>query len=180
VSDRVADRDEVIVVDEYDRAVGVAPKLAAHRDGALHRAVSVFVTDGAGSVLLQRRALAKYHSGGLWSNSCCGHPRPGESVADAATRRLVEEMGIRCSLEPAGAFRYRAELPNGFIEHEIVHVFVGRWDGEPTPDPAEVGAWRWATVAELGRETRERPDQYTVWLADVLSQIRSHRLVSGA
>ena len=176
----MTEQEQVIVVDVEDRAVGSAPKLEAHVAGMLHRAVSVFVTDGAGRVLLQRRALEKYHSAGLWTNSCCGHPRPGETPVQAAARRLVEEMGVRCALVPAGTFHYRADLPNGLVEHEIDHVFVGTWQGEPRPDPSEVAEWRWVTLGELQRDLREHPSRYTAWLAPALAQAESHPLLAPA
>jgi len=134
--------ERVVLVDERDREVGTAPKLAAHEDGALHRAFSVFVLNGHGELLLQRRADTKYHSAGLWTNTCCGHPRPGEPVAAAARRRLREEMGFDCEPAPAGTFVYRAEV-GGLVEHEYDHVFVGRHETDPLPDPAEVSEWRW-------------------------------------
>ena len=161
--------EDVIVVDDADRAIGVSPKLEAHHAGLLHRAFSVFVGDGAGRVLLQRRALDKYHSAGLWTNTACGHPRPGEHTADAALRRLWEEMGVRCALQRAGAFRYRSELDGGLVEHEIDHVFVGRWAGEPCADPSGVVEWRWASVADVMKELRERPARFTAWFAEALA-----------
>ena len=173
------EQERVIVVDASDRAVGTAPKLDAHVAGMLHRAVSVFVADGEGRVLLQRRADAKYHSAGLWTNSACGHPRPGESPVEAAARRLREEMGVDCALEHAGTFHYRAELGNGLVEHEIDHVFVGTWTGEPAPDPGEVGAWRWVPLGELARDVRERQSRYTAWLASALATARRHPLLAG-
>ncbi len=163
--------ERVILVDERDRAAGDAEKLQVHREGRLHRAFSVFVLDGAGRVLLQRRAAKKYHSGRLWSNTCCGHPRPGEDTGAAAERRLLEEMGFQCDLERAGAFVYRAQLGD-LVEHEYDHVFRGRFDGDPRPDPAEVEAWRWMPLEQLEAELRARPEQYTVWLAEALGRLR--------
>jgi isopentenyl-diphosphate Delta-isomerase len=160
--------DLVVLVDEQDHAVGTASKLAAHRTGALHRAFSVFLFDGRGRLLLQRRALAKYHSGGLWTNTCCGHPRPGESVTDAAGRRLREEMGIACALRPAGAFRYRARLGE-LEEHEFDHVLVGRFDGDPRPAPDEVADWRWVEPDAAARELAEAPDRFTAWFDRALA-----------
>lgn len=167
----------VIVVDPDDRTLGVAPKLAAHVSGTLHRAFSVVITDGEDRILLQQRTASKYHSGGLWSNSCCGHPRPGEDIVEAAARRLNEEMGIRCHLDAVGTVQYRAVMPNGLVEHEIDHVFVGRWRGEPAPDPAEVTAWSWAHVAVVRLYMAVRPDRYTAWLAPVLERAREHPLL---
>lgn|SRR5574341_756339 len=161
----------VILVDQRDNAVGEAEKLDAHRSGALHRAFSVFVLDPEGRVLLQRRAQSKYHSGGLWSNTCCGHPRPGEDTQAAAVRRLEEEMGFRCALTPLGTFVYRAQLGT-LVEHEYDHVFVGRFDGSPTPDPAEVAEWRWVRLDELEAGLAAHPEHYTVWLARALPLVQ--------
>ena len=170
--DRRPESDErVILVDEDDREVGTAEKFQAHRDAARHRAFSVFVFDGDGAMLLQRRASAKYHSASLWSNACCGHPRPGETTVDAAHRRLGEEMGFDCELVPAMTFTYRAELGAGLSEHEIDHVFVGRSDADPTPNPDEVGDWRRVDVAALRRDVAQRPERYTVWFRMVLDRL---------
>lgn len=167
-------QERVILVDEHDAPVGEAEKLEAHRMGVLHRAFSVFVQDGAGQVLLQRRATSKYHSGGLWSNTCCGHPRPGEDTRAAALRRLREEMGLACLLKPAGTFIYRASLGD-LVEHEYDHVFAGVFPGSPQPDPAEVAEWRWVSLDELERELATYPERYTVWLPQALEQLRRNR-----
>ena len=172
-------REMVIVVDEQDEVVGTAPKLDVHRTGALHRAVSVFITDGQGRVLLQQRAATKYHSPLLWTNTCCGHPRPGETPLAAAHRRLLEEMGMQCPLEPAGSFRYRAALEGGLIEHEIDHVFVGRAHARPHPDPLEVEAWRWEPLAPLERDIAMHAGLYTAWLAEALAVARRHPAMQG-
>ncbi|HEV3471368.1 MAG TPA: isopentenyl-diphosphate Delta-isomerase [Pyrinomonadaceae bacterium] len=156
--------EQVILVDEADREVGTGGKLEAHREGALHRAFSVFVFDRRGRLLLQKRAAGKYHSGGLWSNTACGHPRPGEATAEAARRRLREEMNFDCELREAFGFVYRAELRGGLVEHEYDHVFVGVYDGEPSPDAAEVEDWKWLSVEELRRGLEAEPERYSPWL----------------
>jgi isopentenyl-diphosphate Delta-isomerase len=115
-------------------------------------------------VLLQRRAASKYHSAGLWTNSCCGHPRPGEAVRDAAERRLKEEMGIGVPLTPQGTFIYRADLSNGLVEHELDHLFVGRFNGDPNPDRDEADEWRWESWSELQANCAAAPERYTAWL----------------
>ena len=140
-----------MLVDESDAEVGEGEKLDVHRTGALHRAFSVFAFNAAGELLLQRRALGKYHSGGLWTNSACGHPRPGEAVADAARRRLFEELGIGCGeLRPAGVYRYRAELAD-LVENELDHLLVTDVVDEPRPDPDEVVEWRFVASGRAGR-----------------------------
>lgn len=171
--------ETVVLVDEADRAIGIAPKLGVHRTGQLHRAVSVFITDGSGGILLQQRAPGKYHSPGMWSNAACGHPRPGERAMDAAGRRLLEEMGIECALEQAGTFLYCADLGEGLIEHELDHVFVGKWDARPDPDPGEVGGWRWVACDMLLAELASRPAQYTAWLPRALAVAATHPLLGG-
>lgn len=162
----VEDRDEIVVlVDPSDAVVGTAPKLDAHRDGRLHRAVSVMLFDDDGRLLLQRRADSKYHSGGLWSNTCCGHPRPGESVNEAGLRRLSAELGIDdCELTGAGEFVYFAMLGDGLVEHELDHVLVGRWNGSASPDPLEVAETRWMDREALLTDMNARPAEYTAWL----------------
>jgi isopentenyl-diphosphate delta-isomerase len=156
--------EQVILVDERDRELGAGEKLRAHRDGALHRAFSVFIFDGEGRLLLQKRARGKYHSGGFWSNTACGHPRPGEPTAAAARRRLREEMSLDCELRKAFEFVYRAELDGALVEHEYDHVFVGTHDAEPAPDPAEVEAWRWVSLRELREGLSSEPQRYSCWL----------------
>jgi isopentenyl-diphosphate delta-isomerase len=155
--------EQVVLVDAENRPTGTAGKLAAHRDGALHRAFSVIIWNGNGEVLLQKRAAEKYHSGGLWTNACCGHPRPGEAVEAAAVRRLGEEMGFSCPLEEFGTITYRAELDQGLVEHEFVHVFRGTFDGVMAPNPDEVCDVRWITPDELLAAFDETPEIFTAW-----------------
>jgi isopentenyl-diphosphate delta-isomerase len=172
--------EQVILVDERDRELGVAEKMRAHREGMLHRAFSVFVFDSRGRLLLQKRARAKYHSGGLWSNTACGHPRPGEETRAAALRRLGEEMSFVCELRRSFGFIYRVELENRLVEHEFDHVFVGCFDGEPAPDSAEVETWAWVGMEELRRDLLQRPEQYSYWLRSVLHGRRARRLLDTA
>ena len=144
-------------------ALGTAPKLAAHHQGHLHRALSIQLQDRDGRLLLQKRHIGKYHSGGLWTNTCCGHPRPGETTVDAAHRRLREEMGIGCRLSPLFWTRYRADLDRGMIEHELVHVFGGKYEGEVRPNPAEADGFAWLTPQELASDVDRVPERYSVW-----------------
>lgn len=167
----VADDDVVILVDERDATIGFAPKLDVHRDGRLHRAVSVVLFDGQGRVMLQRRAAAKYHSGGLWSNSCCGHPRPGESVEAAAGRRLSDELGVEgCEVTRVGELAYFADLGNGLVEHELDHIVVGHWAGAVTPNPLEVSEVRWVEPTTLFADLAEVPAAYTAWAGPVIAR----------
>lgn len=158
----------LILVDANDQQVGVATKLQTHQAGLLHRAFSLFVFDSNGRLLLQRRAQGKYHSGGLWTNSCCGHPRDGERTDDAAHRRLGEEMGFDCALQEVTAFTYEARVPGGLIEHEFDHVFIGRHDGEPVPNPAEASDWMWIEPRQLLSWMNAEPDLFTVWFKTIL------------
>jgi len=158
-----ADNDPVILVDADDIQVGIAGKLDAHRRGLKHRAISVLVRNAKGEFLLQQRSLAKYHSGGLWTNACCSHPLPGENTADAASRRLAQEMGFSCPIDPLFVFQYNTPVPGGLIENEVVHVFGGRHDGPIKPDPAEVSAWKWISYSDLIANMHSRPEDYTVW-----------------
>ena len=177
LSSEFGDGDEVVVlVDSGDVALGVAPKLDVHREGRLHRAVSVVLFDDCGRVLLQRRADGKYHSGGLWSNTCCGHPRPGESVADAGQRRLSAELGIEdCGLTRVTDFVYFAELDGGLVEHELDHVLIGRWNGSPRPDPLEVAEIRWIDRDALFENLASDPDRYTAWTERVIGHACRHQ-----
>lgn len=153
----------LVLVDAQDRETGTQEKLEVHRQGLLHRAFSILVWDGAGRMLLQQRDAAKYHSGGLWTNACCGHPRPGEATDAAAHRRLAEEMGFSCALTPLGTISYRAVFDNGLIEHELVHVFRGLYDGPVVPNPREAQAIQWATLEEIRAGIAANPQGYSVW-----------------
>jgi isopentenyl-diphosphate Delta-isomerase len=169
----------VVLVDPNDAPVGTQEKLAAHEQGQLHRAFSVFVFDKHGRMLLQRRASGKYHSAGLWSNTCCGHPRPGEDTAAGARRRLREEMGVDCTLKPAFTFLYRADVGGGLTEHEYDHVFTARCDETPLPDPSEVGEWRWIAPDELSAELEAHPERFTFWFREVFGRALDHGIAAS-
>lgn len=156
--------DEVILVNETDEFVGTMDKLEAHQKGLLHRAFSIFIFNDAGELLLQRRAKEKYHSAGLWANTCCSHPRPEESTIHAAKRRLKEEMGIETDLEKKFDFIYRAQLDNNLIEYEFDHVFTGQYNGNPVPDINEVSEYRWVSIPTLKNEIEQYPEKYSEWL----------------
>lgn len=159
----------VVLVDEDDKEVGLKEKLAAHRDGNMHRAISVFLLNNQGELLLQRRAFSKYHSGGLWTNTCCGHPRPGELPLDAAKRRLFEEMGIFSDLEKIFSFTYKATVDKNLIEHEFDHVFVKKFNGEPTPNSDEAAGWKWVSFEELKKNIEQCPEDYTAWFKIIIN-----------
>ena len=160
-----------MIVDANGQAIGTMDKMAAHRSGTLHRAFSVFIFNNKGQLLLQRRALDKYHSGGLWTNTCCSHPKPGEFILDAAHRRLQEEIGIDCELKEIFQFSYRHEFENGLIENEYDHVFIGISDQLPSPNPDEVAGFRYMDTDLLIFELFEQPDQYTVWFKICIEQL---------
>ena len=176
---RQAERaEEVMLVDEEDRELGPAGKLAAHEaGGSLHRAFSVFVFDAGGRLLLQRRAEGKYHFGGLWTNTCCGHPRPGETVEAAAGRRLFEEMGLSLGLTRVTSFVYEASDPeSGLTEREYDHVLSGVYEAQDIdPDPKEVSDWTWVSPQELARDLEENPLSYTPWFPLAAAQLYSLR-----
>jgi isopentenyl-diphosphate delta-isomerase len=155
--------ERVILVDENDREVGTMEKLEAHERGALHRAISIFVFDPEGRVLLQRRAMGKYHCPGLWANTCCSHPRPGETPLMAARRRLGEELGMSCDLRFVGKVLYEAPVGNGLIEHELVSAFIGHSTVPVVPDPSEVMEVRHVDPEALRREIEEAPERFAPW-----------------
>jgi isopentenyl-diphosphate delta-isomerase len=164
------DNDSVILVDAADVQIGTAQKLDVHRRGLMHRAISVLVRNKDGALLLQRRSAGKYHSGGLWANACCSHPMPGEDTAIAARRRLREEMGIECALAPLFVTHYRANVSNGLIEDEVVHVFGAIHNGPVAPEPTEVSETKWLSLAELKRDMQARPDAYAVWFRHYMNK----------
>lgn len=164
--------EHVVLVDTDDREIGTMAKTQAHHEGKLHRAFSIFIFNSQGRLLLQRRAADKYHSGALWTNSCCSHPRPGEPIAQAATRRLKEELGFACDLSPEFTFTYKAEVGEGLVEHEFDHVFFGAYDGPVLPDPREVSEVRWMRMNDLADDLSTSPEHYTAWLSICWPQIR--------
>lgn len=153
----------MILVNEHDDMVGVIDKLEAHRQGLLHRAFSVFIFNSKGEMLLQQRALTKYHSAGLWTNACCSHPAPGERTLDAAQRRLTEELGFETPIEKIFDFTYKAEFENGLTEHEFDHVFAGEYEGKLNVDPAEVKDFCYKTISEIKNMLETHPQKMTAW-----------------
>ncbi len=166
--------ENVILVDEQDRPLGEMEKLEAHLKGALHRAVSVFVFNQDGTCLLHQRALSKYHSGGLWTNAACTHPRPNEDNLDSGRRRLQEEMGFETDLIYAFSHLYRAELDNDLIEHELDHCMYGFYDGEIQADADEVMDYRWVDMYELQSHMDRFPDMYTAWFQQIFPKMLAH------
>ena len=155
--------EKVILVDENDNQVGLMPKLEAHQKGLLHRAFSIFIFNSKYELLLQKRASSKYHSGGLWTNTCCSHPREGEDILDAAKRRLFEEMGIETSLRKVHDFIYKAELDNNLTEHEFDHVFYGIYNEDPIINKDEADDFKWIDMDSLNEDIKTNGDNYTIW-----------------
>jgi|TARA_B100001741_G_scaffold313280_1_gene318859 isopentenyl-diphosphate delta-isomerase len=156
-------KENVILVDEKDNQIGLMSKLEAHQKGLLHRAFSIFIFNSDYKLLLQKRASSKYHSGSLWTNTCCSHPRDGEETIVAANRRLLEEMGIKTSLRKVFDFKYKAELDNNMIENEFDHVFYGVYDDDPVLNFNEAEDFKWIDMNTLKKDIHENGDQYTVW-----------------
>lgn len=167
--------EEVILVDTNDSEIGKMEKMQAHIEGRLHRAFSIFVFNSKGELLLQQREKGKYHSGGLWTNTCCSHPRVGEDINEAVHRRLKEEMGFDCDLSEKKTFLYHAKFDNNLIEHELDHIFIGYYNGVPIPNKEEVENWKWISTKDLKKELEAEPDKFTYWfkfsIEDVLAII---------
>ncbi len=164
--------EQVILVDEKDTNIGVMEKLEAHEKGLLHRAFSILLFDNQGNILLQQRAHEKYHSAGLWTNTCCSHPRPDENLADATARRLQEEMGIQTDLDFQYKFIYKAQLGN-LIEHEYDHVFTGTFEGTPKVNPNEVADWKFMRPADILEDISKYPSRYSAWFQMIMHQLPS-------
>ena len=162
--------EEIVLVDEKDNEIGTGEKMAVHTEGKLHRAFSVFIFNGKGETLLQKRADSKYHWGGAWSNTCCSHPHPGEKVEEAVHRKMMQELGIDCSVKKVFDFVYKVRHDNGLFEHEFDHIFIGRFDGAPTLNPEEASDWKWMSLAELKKDIRVSPNSYTPWLKIALDK----------
>lgn len=164
--------EQVILVNQHDQEIGTMGKLQAHQEGALHRAISIFIFNTKGELLLQQRAAEKYHSPLLWTNTCCTHPRKGELLIDAALRRLEEEMNMSCALTWKYSFVYCVELENNLTENELDHVFFGISDVEPVPNPAEVGSWKYMSLENVKLAIDESPEAYTAWFKIMLHRIK--------
>ncbi len=155
--------EHVVLVDEKDTFIGTMDKMEAHEKGVLHRAFSIFILNKKNEMLLQRRALTKYHSGGLWTNTCCSHQRKGETTLEAGKRRLEEEMGFTVPLKTLFSFIYKVPFDNGLTEHEFDYVLLGYFEGEPIINPEEVEDWDWVSLENINKELRENPKKYTFW-----------------
>lgn len=162
-------RDLVILVNNKDEWIGTAAKLDVHLNGALHRALSIFITNKNGEILLQKRAANKYHSAGLWTNACCSHPRPGEPTESAANRRLREELGIETPLKKVAKTCYKINVGDEKTEHEFDHIFTGEWNGIVVPNPEEVSEVKWIGLSDLDNWLKERPQDFTGWFTTIFA-----------
>ena len=167
--------DHVILVDMNDKALGSQEKLQAHKQGNLHRAFSILVFNSKNELLIHQREKSKYHCGGLWTNTCCSHPQPGEDTETAAHRRLQEEMGFTCKLEKQFTFIYKELFGNGLTEHELDHVFFGQFDGiaetNIQPDPKEVMDYKWISMDKLRKDMQAHPEKYTTWFKEIVKRM---------
>lgn len=167
----------VILVDKNDFPIGVMPKMEAHEKGCLHRAFSIFIFNSSGELLLQKRAEGKYHSPGLWTNTCCSHPEPGQETVDAARERLLTEMGLHAKLEYLMKFTYRSSYENGLIEHEIDHIFVGSTDDTPHINPNEISEYKYMSINDIQKDVALNPEKYTTWFR-IISENFMSRILS--
>ena len=168
--------EKVILVNEKDEPIGLMEKMEAHEKGLLHRAFSVFIFNSKQEVLLQQRAACKYHSPNLWTNTCCSHPRAGETNQQAGERRLQEEMGLQVPLQEVFSFIYKAPFDNGLTEHEYDHVLIGYSDAQPQINPEEVASWKWLSLEAIKEDILQVPEQYTAWFKIIFEKFYHHLL----
>lgn len=158
----------MVLVNDADEVIGTGEKIQVHKSGLLHRAFSIFIFNKNGETLLQKRIIEKYHSGGLWTNTCCGHAQPAVALQVSAERRLLEEVGLSVALQEKFAFQYYVDFSNGLYEHEIDHVFVGYSDVDPVLNPLEADAAKWMSLEVLQKEIQEKPEQFTFWCRKII------------
>ncbi len=168
------EEEKVILVNERDEPIGLMPKMEAHEKALLHRAFSVFIFNDENELMIQQRALGKYHSPGLWANTCCSHQREGETNIAAGMRRLQEEMGFTTSLEDSISFIYKAPFDNGLTEHEFDHILIGRYNQQPQPNPEEVHDWKWMGLEEIKADMEAQPEKYTAWFKIIFDKYYKH------
>jgi isopentenyl-diphosphate delta-isomerase len=168
--------EKVVLVDKNNRKIGVEEKIKAHKEGKLHRAFSIFVFNSKRELMLQQRAKIKYHSGGLWTNTVCSHPKPNENYQQAVHRRLKEEMGFNCKLKKLFCFIYCVRFQNGLIENEYDCIFIGNFNGKPKPNPKEVMDYKWVSIKKLKEDIIKNPNRYTAWLKIALKKIKSSQI----
>lgn len=166
--------EQVILVNENDEQIGLMPKMEAHEKGVLHRAFSVFIFNDQNELLLQQRSLDKYHSPGLWTNTCCSHQRHGETSLEAGRRRLQEEMGFSTVLKETTSFIYKAPFDNGLTEHELDHILVGKYNKQPQINKEEVASWKWMELEAVKKDIELNPDEYTAWFKIIFDKFYNH------
>ena len=166
--------EHVILVNESDQQIGIMEKMAAHIVPRLHRAFSIFIFNSQGKLLLQQRALTKYHSPGLWTNTCCSHPRNGETMEQATSRRLQEEMGMTCDMHEVFTFIYKAPVGLGLTEHEFDHVWFGQSNDTPLINTEEVASWKYMSLDDIAEDIRQHPESYTEWFKISFSEVTKH------
>ena len=164
----------LIEVDQWDNEIGSVEKMEAHQKGVLHRAFSIFIFNSSDQLLLQKRNTQKYHSPGLWTNTCCSHPRHGENLQDAIYRRLQEEMGFTCELQEIFSFVYKVQFQHKLFEHEYDHVFIGKYHGDVLPAREEVEEFKWLQISEVKTDMKDNPQNYTYWFKHILQRVESH------
>lgn len=170
--------ERVVLVNEKDQEVGTMPKMEAHEKAVLHRAFSVFIMNDKGETMLQRRAAHKYHSPSLWTNTCCSHQRKGETSIEAGKRRLKEEMGFSAELEELFWFIYKAPFDNGLTEHELDHVLIGSYEGDPEINEDEVSQWKWMFPEDIKQDIFDFPENYTVWFKIIFEKFYDHLITN--
>ena len=163
--------EKIILVDKNDKEIGTGEKLKVHKEGKLHRAFSIFIFNSQGQMLIQKRNSNKYHSGGLWSNTCCSHPRAGKALTEEIHERLKQEMGFDTDLKEIFSFIYKVRFDNNLYEHEFDHVYIGRYDNDPKPNPQEAEECKWIPISELTCDTKRNPDDYTYWFKAALERV---------
>ena len=167
-------KEKVILVNEKDEPIGLMEKIEAHEKGLLHRAFSVFIFNDKDEIMLQKRAAHKYHSPGLWTNTCCSHPRKGETVVEAGVRRLQEEMGFQTEIKHVTSFIYKAPFDNGLTEHEFDHILIGNYNEEPNLNPEEVAEWKWMKPEDIKAEIKSNPEKFTAWFKIIFEKYYEH------
>lgn len=170
----MVEKENVVLITEQDEPIGLMEKQEAHVAGVLHRAFSVFIFNDKGELLIQQRAFEKYHTPGKWTNTCCSHPREGETYEEGASRRLQEEMGFTCPIEYQFNFIYKADVGQGLTEHELDHVFKGVYNEEPAINPEEAAAYKWIDFVELQEDVQNNPEEYTPWFRIILKEYLAH------
>lgn len=169
--------EQVILVNNYDEKIGLMSKQEAHEKALLHRAFSVFIFNDKNELMLQQRALHKYHSPGLWTNTCCSHQRDGESSIDAGRRRLMEEMGFTVELKETTSFIYKTPFENGLTEHEFDHILVGEYNDKPNINSEEVASWKWVPLKNVKKNIKTNPEEYTSWFKIIFDKFHQHLFV---